>query len=524
MQEENRVVFISYSRQDLDIARAINMELNEAGITTFFDISDHSGSDGYQDMIAGAIMSSQLLVFLCTPHSIQSSWAKNEVSYAISIGKTVVPVIVDDTELSIDLRFSLDRFNHLDVHTATLASDIRRVTERIKRSLESCVVSNGVIDTDEQSLWGEPREEEVTEREPINRVIERHKPSVVSCVKPDGEIDTYEQSVWESPQEEKVAKRKSVGWKILSILLCVVIAFVVIYYVFGVFFLFQSGEAQRGIALLSPLAIGIIVLVLLIARSRKYELKLYCCSDDGSAATLRVTVDDRVVSTIEGKGMVRLREKRGEYLISIDSDDPKIEGETFIHSFCRKNSGDVMQVTLKARSYAVSELKKQASSEITEFRCFIAGSTRLFNERNATRAVLSVLYNKWESHNLVISSYTFEDFSNSYQTGGQQAQYNAFIRDKANCAIFIVTEDIGDRTLEEYRLAVNTFNENHVRPKIFVYAHNLSDSDTTKQFIDEVRKNNSYWREYDDIQLLMNLIKDDIDSELFNIFIFKRSS
>ena len=40
-------------------------------------------------------------------------------------------------------------------------------------------------------------------------------------------------------------------------------------------------------------------------------------------------------------------------------------------------------------------------------------------------------------------------------------------------------------------------------------------------FIKEVKKNNSYWREYYDLQQLMNLIKEDIDSELFNIFIFK---
>ena len=480
MKKAKYDVFICYSRQDLYLVNEICGVFQEAGITTFLDINVLSDSN-FKDVIVDGIKSSKLLVFLCTPHSIQSSWTNNEVSYAVELGKIVVPIIVDDTKLSPDLNFLLGRFRYFNIYTATLVSDIRCIAEKIKPSIESTIV-------------------------------------------PDREENADDQSVVESPPAAKAAKGKSTGKRILSILLYAIIGFVLIYYAFGVSYLFKIGDVQQGIAILSPLLIGTIALVLLIARLRKYELKLYCCSDEDSESILKVTVDDRVVSTIEGKGMVRLLEKRGDYLISIDSENPNISGEKFTYRFCRRNSGEVMQVNLKAKSSGVSEQRAQTSSDITEFRCFIAGSTRLVNERNATRAVLSVLYNKWESHNLVISSYTFEDFSNSYQTGGQQVQYNEFIRDKANCAIFIVTENIGDRTLEEYRLAVNTFNENHAHPKIFVYSNNLSDGEITKQFIDEVRKNNSYWREYDDIQLLMNLVKDDIDSELFNIFIFKKAS
>jgi hypothetical protein len=55
-----------------------------------------------------------------------------------------------------------------------------------------------------------------------------------------------------------------------------------------------------------------------------------------------------------------------------------------------------------------------------------------------------------------------------------------------------------------------------------VYAKNLGDSEITKQFIEEVHKYNSYWREYSNIKDLMNLVKDDVDSELFNIFVFNK--
>lgn len=96
---------------------------------------------------------------------------------------------------------------------------------------------------------------------------------------------------------------------------------------------------------------------------------------------------------------------------------------------------------------------------LTKYMCFIEVLLKLINERNFVRAVLSILYNKWENYNLVISSYTFEDFSNRYTVGGQRIQYDEIIKEKANCAIFIVTDGVGEKTLNEYRLAIDTLKK-----------------------------------------------------------------
>jgi hypothetical protein len=485
MKGLNYDAFICYSHKDAEIANAIDDHLRNAGISTFFFANILLPGESFQETVVNIINSSRLIIFLCTPHSIQSNWVKNEVAYAINLGKTVVPIIIDDTELPDDMRFLLAGFQHFHIHMATLGSDVKDIVIRLKYWFGSRVESRESLETPLESHIGTSEERDTT-----------------VCAVPA------------LPQ----SSRKGGFIKVLTY---IGIAIGVLFYLFTLAYSFDTSNYLQALALLSPLIIGALAFAYLRSKSRKYELKIYCEAEDDRESTLTVTLDDKIISSLKGRGMVRLNEKKGDYLISIESENPEFVSEIFTHSFSKENDKKLKHIVLKQKSSFGAESAKEISSEVTEFTCFIAGSTRLINERNATRAVLSILYNKWESHNLVISSYTFEDFSNSYSTGGQQIRYNEFIKEKATCAIFIVTENVGDKTLEEYRLSIDTFNKNHKRPKVFVYANNLSDSKTTQEFIEEVKKNNSYWREYFDLQQLMSLIKEDIDSELFNIFIFK---
>lgn len=481
MKELKYDAFICYSQRDAQIANVIDDIFNEAGLSTFFFSKQILPGTNFQEVIVNTINSSELILFLCTRNSIQSNWTKNEVMYAIELGKTVVPIIVDDTEIPADLIFYLAKFRQWHVRSKTIESDVREIVERLKHILKT---RNTSADSGSEALPPD---------------------------KSDGK------SIGDSKGEVEEPRKRTFG----SILREVGICIGLVIYVLLIYLAFADGNYLEGVGLLIPVALGLIAYVYMEIRSRVYELKLYCEAEGDIESKMTVTVDDEIVSSVIGKGLVRVKKMKGDYLISVDSDNPEIAGARFKYTFGARNGEDLKEVTLKRKAPIDATQSKGHSSEVTEFTCFIAGSTRLVNERNATRAVLSILYNKWNSHNLVISSYTFEDFSNSHQIGGQQMQYNDFIKNKATCAIFIVTENVGEKTLEEYRLSIETFNSNHKRPKIFVYANNLSDGETTKLFIEEVRKNNAYWREYNDLQQLMGQIKDDIDSELFNIFIFK---
>lgn len=492
MREMKYDVFFCYNNRDTKIANVIDDYLRHAGISTFFYANQTLPGFNFEDALVNIMDSSRSVIFLCTQNSIQSNWVKNELLYAINSGKTIIPIIVDHTKLPADIDYLIgnyQQFHISNISTASLMADIKHIASALIRFL--------------QSISQQASKEET--------------PSI-----DQGITESYSASAAEL-SENKTKSKTGINFKsILSVLLYIVGGIVGIIYFVVLSIAFDSGNISEAIGLLAPIVFGVIALIWLNASARKYDLKLYCTAEDDTESTLTVTVDDKVISLVRGKGMVRLRERKGEYIISIDSGNPEVVSERFTYGFCKENHGEIKEVTLKKKQTTAPEKQSESASNITPFRCFIAGSTRLVNERNATRAVLSVLYNKWESHNLVISSYTFEDFSNSYTIGGQQIQYNDFIKDKADCAIFIVTENVGDKTLEEYRLAVETFKSNHKRPKIFVYANNLGDSDITKQFIEEVRKNNSYWRDYSDIKDLMNLVKDDVDSELFNIFVLNK--
>jgi len=104
----------------------------------------------------------------------------------------------------------------------------------------------------------------------------------------------------------------------------------------------------------------------------------------------------------------------------------------------------------------------------SDYRCFIAGSTALQMERDAIRAVIGEIHNRWSSKNIYITSYTFEDFSNNVHVGGLQSQYDRFITLEADSVIFIIDGEIGDKTLHEFNISLKSYAARN-RPSIYVY-------------------------------------------------------
>lgn len=167
--------------------------------------------------------------------------------------------------------------------------------------------------------------------------------------------------------------------------------------------------------------------------------------------------------------------------------------------------------------------KLQKKTYYIKYRCFIGGSTSVINERNAVRATLSILYNQYEKYDFFITSHTFEDFRNKYTVEGQQYQYDEFIKKRADCTIFIICQKIGQKTLDEYNLAVKTYKlTGQKRPAIFVYndvsENSINNQDiSVERFKKLVDKNKAYWRDYNSLELLMQMVKEDISAELADL-------
>lgn len=518
-------VFISYLRADNDTARAIYHELSAVGISCFFDGSSIISGDDFAREIAKSIESSKLVLYLCSDKLTQSRWAINEINFALAKGIKVLPVIIDNASLPDELKFSLSAVNGLKYNSSCANDDIANIVSEVidflsrngashQPPIESCAQPNKHPnpkhgrDTQTDEMANDDEEMLISDNSPRHPLRHQHKQS----------LPTFEPIM---SNESKTSKKK------INTLWTVALISIIFFFIGLALVIISNDEYHDNIGKTLLIFGGVSAYVAFMSASvasnaiNSIPVTIYCDTEKrGHSSRISIYVDNCKVASIMGEGVAKFRvNKKEKHLISIKSADSDLKVEKFEYDPNEETSDDIKYVTLKEHSELKAEQKNTDTSDMTNYRCFIAGSTRLVNERNATRAVLSILYNKWEKYKLVISSYTFEDFSNGYTVGGQQIQYNEFIKHIADCTIFIVENGVGDKTLEEYKLAIATFKNNLQRPKVYVYANNLNNEPITQTFIEEVKRNRSYWREYHDINKLMSLIKEDIDAELFNIFV-----
>lgn len=238
---------------------------------------------------------------------------------------------------------------------------------------------------------------------------------------------------------------------------------------------------------------------------------------------MTICLDGEEVAQIPPLGMVLIKKKVGHYMLTARSNSTeKLDVLSLPVSFNMKSDGSIIELDIESTD-KVETLPLQKNNFVT-YRCFIGGSTAISNERNAARAALSILYNQYEKYDFYITSHTFEDFKNKHKIDGQQYDYNEFIKFKADCAIFIICNKVGEKTLGEYRLAVETFEETgEKRPAIFVYNDisyrsnvGVEDASVTA-FHNLVDSKNAYWRDYNGIDMLMMKIKEDVSAELADI-------
>ena len=122
-------IFISYSRKDLDVVTKLRDEIHSrTGVEPWMDITGIETGAQFADVIAKNIEGCELLVFVVSCNSVESSWTRKEVLYALNHGKKIYPVVIDDVQLprELDLLFAdVDRVDVRDcVQREKLFSDI----------------------------------------------------------------------------------------------------------------------------------------------------------------------------------------------------------------------------------------------------------------------------------------------------------------------------------------------------------------------------------------------------------------
>nr|MBX2844328.1 TIR domain-containing protein [Flammeovirgaceae bacterium] len=89
-------VFIAYSTEEEDIVDAINHALMRNGITTWMDSQDVKGGVDFREAVQEGIEHSDNLLFVISSKSVEEPTCIEELKYAVSLNKRIIPIILED--------------------------------------------------------------------------------------------------------------------------------------------------------------------------------------------------------------------------------------------------------------------------------------------------------------------------------------------------------------------------------------------------------------------------------------------
>src|SRR5512138_2916942 len=103
-------VFISYSRKDIDFARRLAGDLENAGYDVWWDLTDLRGGDDWPRVIPAAIESSQYVIVVLSPNSAVSDWVEKEYTQALGLRKKIIPIMLNPSPVP----FALNTVNYVN--------------------------------------------------------------------------------------------------------------------------------------------------------------------------------------------------------------------------------------------------------------------------------------------------------------------------------------------------------------------------------------------------------------------------
>lgn len=130
-------VFISYSRKDIDFVRKLAVDLETAGYDVWWDITDLQGGDDWVNTIPQAISSSQHVIVVLTPASIESEWVRKEYTQALSLRKKIIPLML----IPCSVPFALNTINFVNFAAGEYPDNFKKLLAPLGYTGEPPVVT-----------------------------------------------------------------------------------------------------------------------------------------------------------------------------------------------------------------------------------------------------------------------------------------------------------------------------------------------------------------------------------------------
>jgi hypothetical protein len=88
-------IFISYSRQDSEVAKDLKLQLENSHFTVWLDVAEIESGDQWKERILSGIEKCSAVVVILTPRSARSHWVMRELTYAIEFKKPIFPLLLE---------------------------------------------------------------------------------------------------------------------------------------------------------------------------------------------------------------------------------------------------------------------------------------------------------------------------------------------------------------------------------------------------------------------------------------------
>jgi len=94
----NAKAYLSYSRQDLDVAQRLVADLSKQSVEVWVDFEDIPASADWQAEINAGIDSADAFIIMVSQNSLTSNTVNREIDYARSVNKRIIPILVGDID------------------------------------------------------------------------------------------------------------------------------------------------------------------------------------------------------------------------------------------------------------------------------------------------------------------------------------------------------------------------------------------------------------------------------------------
>ena len=142
--------FVCYSRQDSNIVRHIASMLEANGLKCFTDYNSIFVGVDFVKEIQKYLIECNVTLFFISENSVKQyetapSWLNKEINYAVSIGKPIIPIRLDNALLPPQLQVLIGNLNYIEWYKngeACIPIIIRSVNYYLNKEIDKNITSN----------------------------------------------------------------------------------------------------------------------------------------------------------------------------------------------------------------------------------------------------------------------------------------------------------------------------------------------------------------------------------------------